>query len=98
MALQVTNRDTSGHKLVVTENDATQELTVQPSEMIEDICNSGCTIKMSDGEEYQFDGTEVVSIEEGLLFLDGPGDGLGADIENAEPADAASDEPQQQTQ
>jgi hypothetical protein len=25
---------------------------------------------MPDGEEYEFDGTEIVSIEEGLMFLD----------------------------
>ena len=35
-------------------------------------------MKMADGEEYEFDGNEVVSIEEGLMFLDEPADGNSA--------------------
>jgi hypothetical protein len=69
-AMQLTNRDASDHKLVVTEDGASKDMIVKPSQVLQDICAKGCTIKMSDGEEYEFDGTEIVSIEEGLMFLD----------------------------
>jgi hypothetical protein len=32
---------------------------------------------MEGGEEYEFDGNEIVSIEEGLMFLDEPAQGSG---------------------
>lgn len=90
-ALQLTNRDTADHKLVVTEKDTTQELIVKPSQVVDDICEKGCTIKMSDGEEYEFDGNEIVSIEEGLMFLDEPADGAGPDVGSGEPSDGVDD-------
>jgi hypothetical protein len=95
-ALQLTNRDTADHKLVVTENGATQDIVIQPSQMLDSICVKGCTIKMSDGEEYEFDGTEVVSIEEGLMFLDEPGD-TEPDLGNAD-SEAAGDIPEKKDQ
>lgn len=72
-ALQLTNRDAADHKIAITEKTSTQEITVKPSQVVEGLCAAGCTMKMSDGEEYEFDGNEVVSIEEGLMFLDEAG-------------------------
>lgn len=74
-ALQLTNRDTADHKIAVTEKAGTREIVVKPAEVVEDLCAAGCTMKMTDGEEYEFDGNEVVSIEEGLMFLDEPAEG-----------------------
>jgi hypothetical protein len=34
---------------------------------------------MQDGEEYEFDGNEIVSIEDGLMFLDDPAPGSAAE-------------------
>ncbi|MGF1622708.1 MAG: hypothetical protein ACFCUR_19105 [Rhodomicrobiaceae bacterium] len=79
-ALQLTNRDPAAINLVVTENGASQEMVVKSAEMLDGFCLKGCTIKTPDGEEYEFDGTEVVSIEEGLMFLDEPAD-YGADAD-----------------
>jgi hypothetical protein len=44
-------------------------------------------MKMTDGEEYEFDGNEVVSIEEGLMFLDEPAE--GSSVGTSSPDDAA---------
>ena len=77
-ALQLTNRDTADHKIALTEPAGTQEVQIKPSQVIDGICKAGCTMKMADGEEYEFDGNEVVSIEEGLMFLDEPADGNSA--------------------
>jgi len=73
-ALQVTNRDAADHKISVTDKSSTQELVVKASQVLDGICTGGCTIKTEDGEEYEFDGNEIVSIEEGLMFLDEPSD------------------------
>jgi hypothetical protein len=74
-ALQLTNRDTAEHKIALTEPAGSQEVLIKPSQVIDGICKTGCTMKMADGEEYEFDGNEVVSIEEGLMFLDEPAEG-----------------------
>jgi hypothetical protein len=78
-ALQLTNRDTTNYKLIIAElnGGAKKELETTPSQIIEDICLKGCTITMPDGQEYEFEGNEIVSIEEGLIFLDGPDDLTG---------------------
>lgn len=92
-ALQLTNRDTADHKIAVTEKDKTEEILIKPSQVIDKICNAGCTMKMADGEEYEFDGNEVVSIEEGLMFLDEPGDANSAGTVPAEEAAPEAAEP-----
>lgn len=79
-ALKLTNRDTSEHRITIQENNGAREQSLKPAETVDGVCNSGCTIKMQDGEEYEFDGNEIVSIEEGLMFLDEPAQGA------AEPA------------
>jgi len=79
-ALQLTNRDTADHAIVITENGADQNIVVKPSEVLDGFCLSGCTIKTSDGEEYAFEGTEVVSIEDGVMYLDDAGDTGDADL------------------
>lgn len=74
-ALKLTNRDATEQKMTIQENTGAREQTLKPSETMEGFCASGCTIRMQDGEEYEFDGNEVVSIEEGLMFLDEPEQG-----------------------
>ncbi len=74
-ALKLTNHDAAAQKMIISENNGSREQTLAPAETLDGFCNSGCTIKMQDGEEYEFDGNEIVSIEEGLMFLDEPAQG-----------------------
>jgi hypothetical protein len=71
-ALKLTNRDATEQKMIIHENNGSREQVLKPSETMDGFCNAGCTIQMQDGEEYEFDGNEVVSIEEGLMFEDEP--------------------------
>lgn len=73
-AVVLTNRDDKEHKLTIVEGDARSERTVKPSEIVEGICPKGCVIRLndSDDDEYELDGPETVSIEEGFLYYDGP--------------------------
>ncbi len=73
-AVSVANRDGKEYKLTVIEGDASQDFVLKPSEMIEGICEKGCVIRLNDSEndEYELEGQEVVSIEEGYLYYDEP--------------------------
>lgn len=70
-SITLTNRDANERKLTIVEGDKQSERTIKPGEKIE-TCPQSCVIKLGDGEDYEFDGTEIVSLEDGLLFLDGP--------------------------
>ena len=86
-AASVTNRDDKDFKVTVIEGDAKQDHVLKPSQVLEGICQKGCVIRLDDNEndEYELEGTEVVSIEEGYLYYDGP------DVpEEPEPAEGAA--------
>jgi hypothetical protein len=78
-AVTVTNRDDKDHKVTVIENDgaSTTDHTLKPNQVLEGICPNGCVIRLNDNEEdeYELEGSEVVSIEEGYLYYDGPDGG-----------------------
>ena len=69
--ITLTNRDTSDQTLIVIEGDRQSERTIKAGEKLE-LCEKSCVIRLPDGEDYEFDGKEIVSLEEGLLFLDNP--------------------------
>jgi hypothetical protein len=73
-AITVTNRDDKEHKLTVIEGEAKKDLTLAPASIEENICMKGCVVRLNDSEndEYELEGTEVVSIEDGYLYYDGP--------------------------
>jgi hypothetical protein len=72
--VSVTNRDDKDHKLTVVEGETRTDHVLKPTQVLEGICPKGCVIRLndSDNDEYELEGTEVVSIEEGYLYYDGP--------------------------
>ena len=72
-AVTVTNRDDKDHKLTIIEGETKADRVLKPNEALENICAKGCVIRLNDSEndEYELDGSEVVSIEEGYLYYDG---------------------------
>jgi hypothetical protein len=73
LGITLTNRDTTDQKLIIIEGDKQDERTIKAGEKLE-LCDKSCVIRLPDGEDYEFDGAEIVSLEEGLLFLDNPED------------------------
>lgn len=69
--ITLTNRDASDQALIIIEGDRQSERTIKAGEKLE-LCEKSCVIRLPDGEDYEFDGPEIVSLEEGLLFLDNP--------------------------
>jgi hypothetical protein len=72
-AITLTNHDSTDQKLIITEGDKQSEKVIKPGEKLQ-LCEKSCVIRLPDGEDYEFDGAEIVSLEEGLLFLDNPED------------------------
>lgn len=72
-AISLTNRDAAEQKLTLVEGDKQSDLVIKAGEKLE-LCEKGCVIRMPDGEDYEFDGPEIVSLEDGLLYLDNPSD------------------------
>lgn len=74
--VSITNRDDKEHKLTVIEDDGAKKTdhVLKASQVLEGICGKGCVIRLNDSEEdeYELEGAEVVSIEEGYLYYDGP--------------------------
>ncbi|MCL4767788.1 MAG: hypothetical protein KJZ80_16295 [Hyphomicrobiaceae bacterium] len=73
-AVSLTNRDERDHKVTIVEGQSSQDHTLAPSAVLEGICPKGCVIRLNDSEsdEYELEGNEIVSIEEGYLYYDGP--------------------------
>jgi hypothetical protein len=74
--VSITNRDDKDHKLTVIEGDGATKTDhiLKAAQVLEGICPQGCVIRLNDSEEdeYELEGSEVVSIEEGYLYYDGP--------------------------
>jgi hypothetical protein len=73
-ASAITNRDGKDHKVSVIEGNAAADHILRPSASLEGVCNNGCVIRLNDNakDEYELQGSDVVSIEDGYLYYDGP--------------------------
>lgn len=73
-AVSITNRDEHDHKLTIIEGDGKADHMLKPAQALTGVCVKGCTIRLNDSEddEYQLEANDVVSIEDGSLYYDGP--------------------------
>ena len=73
-AVTVTNRGDKEVKLTVIEGEGRQDNVLAAGKVLDGVCQKGCIIRLNDSEndEYELEGSEVVSVEEGFLYYDGP--------------------------
>jgi hypothetical protein len=73
-ASSITNHDDRDYKLTVIEDTATKDHKLAPSATLKGVCEQGCVVRLDDSadDEYELEGSEVVSIEDGLLYYDDP--------------------------
>jgi hypothetical protein len=74
-AASITNRDERDQKvLIMAEGEGAKEQILKPNAVISDVCRKGCIVRLNDNQadEYELEGPEIVSIEDGLLYYDGP--------------------------
>ena len=74
LALTVINRDDHDHKVTIVEGPRSVDHVLKPEAQIENVCPKGCVVRLndSDEDEYELEGNEVVFIEDGNLYYDGP--------------------------
>ncbi|MEZ5852018.1 MAG: hypothetical protein R3D68_15355 [Hyphomicrobiaceae bacterium] len=73
-SVSLTNRDDKDYKVTIIENDGVTKTdhTVKPMQVLEGVCDKGCIMRLNDNDEdeYELEGMEKVSIEEGYLYYD----------------------------
>jgi hypothetical protein len=69
-ALTISNADPDPHTVIVTAGTDTKQLTVEPDQQVDAVCAEGCMVELENGEQYQMQGGETVSIEDGVIFVD----------------------------
>lgn len=69
-ALTITNNDPVQQTITIVEGDKALELVLAPGQTGGQLCESGCVIRMKNGDEYDFEGVEVVIIEGEVLYLE----------------------------
>lgn len=71
MALTLTNRDDVDQELTISEmgQSDSQIVVVQPGTTLQDFCAAGCKIILSTGGEGEFEGNEVVTIEQNQFVV-----------------------------
>lgn len=77
-ALTITNNDPVKQTITIVEGDKASNLILAPGQAGEQLCQSGCVIRMKNGDEYDFEGVEVVVIEGEVLYLEEVPQGDGA--------------------
>lgn len=92
-ALTITNTDPDAHTITVKAGGDSKELTIEPQTAVDPPCDKGCTVELESGEQYEMQGGEEVSIEDGVIFVDSV---PGAGDEGGSPSDQPSDAPAKQ--
>jgi hypothetical protein len=86
-ALTITNSDPDPHTITVKTAGESKDFKIEPQTEVEPPCDKGCTVELESGEQYEMQGGEEVSIEDGVIFVDStPGNGEGD--EGAAPSDS----------
>lgn len=73
-AVTVTNRDGKDVTVTIIEGEAKKDSVLGPGKVIEGVCQKGCIIRLngSENDDYELEGSEAVSVEEGFLYYDTP--------------------------
>lgn len=72
-AATIINRDTSAHTLRVVEGDQEKTIRAEPSQRLDGLCASSCSLYFDDDPEaYDIAAGDIVSIEDGQLFFEDP--------------------------
>jgi hypothetical protein len=78
-ALTITNTDPDPHTITVKVGSDSTELKIEPQAEVDPPCDKGCTVELESGEQYEMQGGEQVSIEDGVIFVDSTPDNGGDD-------------------
>jgi hypothetical protein len=86
-ALTISNVDPDPHTITVTAGTDTKQVTVEPDQQVDAVCTEGCLVELENGEQYQMQGGEAVSIEDGVIFVDSAPGGDADDVPDTDDSD-----------
>lgn len=87
-ASSVTNNDGEARQFTIIEDGQQNQVSLKPGERIDDVCLKGCILRLEnveDGDYILVDGTEIVSIENQVLYYDGAEKPRDEDVESQAP-------------
>ena len=75
-AASIVNRDNRDHKITIVEREQNSDHVLRPAQTLDNVCTNGCVIRLNDDEdeEYEIEGSDAVSIEDGELYYEGDPD------------------------
>ena len=71
-AITLTNHDGADQTLQITEGGdeaVTHDVVIAADEILEGLCEDGCTIALENGEQQSFEGYEDVTIKDGQFVI-----------------------------
>lgn len=73
-AATISNPGDKEIKLTITEDSSRKDEVLPAGKVIDGVCQKGCIIRLNDSskDEYELEGSESVSVEEGFLYYDSP--------------------------
>jgi hypothetical protein len=90
-ALTITNTDPDPHTITVKTGGDSKDFKIEPQTAVDPPCDKGCTVELESGEQYEMQGGEEVSIEDGVIFVDST---PGGDDDEGAPSDSAAPDKQ----
>lgn len=88
LASSVTNNDGETRQFTLIEDGKQNQISLKPGERIDGVCLKGCILRLDGVEDGQYvlvDGTEIVSIEDQVLYYDGAEKPRDEGVENQAP-------------
>ncbi len=72
-AASITNNDGKDYKLTIVEGGASSVQPLKSGDVLHGVCLKGCIVRLGDSpnDDYELEGADAVSIEDGLLYSDG---------------------------
>lgn len=86
-AASLGNRDDKDRKVTIVDSSGSREHVLKPGAVLQGVCAKGCVVRLGEGKdhEYELEGNEIVSVENGYLYYDGPETPAAADSAEQKP-------------
>lgn len=76
-AVSISNREDTAQTLTIIVGDARKSRVIKPEETLDNVCKEGCLLRLNNDvrdDPYELQGSDVVSIEDGELWLEDAGE------------------------
>jgi hypothetical protein len=73
-AATISNHDVNDQTITIVEGDASTDNVLKPQQILDKVCLKGCVVRLNGNadDEYEIAPEDVVTIEDGFMYYDGP--------------------------